>query len=163
MAYSRHPKIKKTFQDRYNISISFALHVGRSIEGAIGSEFKVDALYLSSDAEIALRIDTLCDTYDKSILLSGEFFRMVSERGKSLCRKIDQVCMEESKGQKKEIFCLDMFPSEPLEDEQKSEDDIPNGKFIRHMDFEGQDISYMMQKGIQYVYDLDHDFICIKR
>jgi len=47
MAYSRHPRINKTFQDRYQISISFSLHVGRAIEGAIGSEFKVDALYLS--------------------------------------------------------------------------------------------------------------------
>ena len=49
MAYSRHPRIQKTFQDKYVISMSFALHVGRAIEGAIGSEFKVDALYLSAD------------------------------------------------------------------------------------------------------------------
>ena len=54
----------KTFQDRYNISISFSLHVGRAIEGAIGSEFKVDALYLSADTQICLKIDQLCDTYD---------------------------------------------------------------------------------------------------
>ena len=65
MAYSRHPRIQKTFQDRYQISMSFALHIGRAIEGAIGSEFKVDALYLSSDTQIALRIDQLCDTYDR--------------------------------------------------------------------------------------------------
>ena len=64
MAYSRHPRIMKTFQDRYNISISFSLHVGRAIEGAIGSEFKVDALYLSADTQICLKIDQLCDTYD---------------------------------------------------------------------------------------------------
>jgi len=29
-----------------------------------------------------------------------------------------------------------MFQIDPLEEEQKPEDDIPNGKFIRHMDFE---------------------------
>ena len=89
MAYSRHPRIQKTFQDRYQISMSFALHLGRAIEGAIGSEFKVDALYLSSDTQIALRIDQLCDTYDRQILLSGEFYRMISEKGRSFCRKID--------------------------------------------------------------------------
>ena len=49
MAYSKHPRINKSFQDKYNISISFALHMGRSIECAIGSEFKVDALYLSAE------------------------------------------------------------------------------------------------------------------
>ena len=65
MAYSRHPRIKQTFKEHYQISMSFALHIGRAIEGAIGSEFKVDALYLSSDTQIALRIDQLCDTYDR--------------------------------------------------------------------------------------------------
>ena len=65
VAYSKHPKIVKTFQDNYRISISFSLHVGRAIEGAIGSEYKVDALYLSADTQIALRIDKLCDTYDR--------------------------------------------------------------------------------------------------
>lgn len=163
MAYSRHPRIQKTFQDKYIISVSFALHVGRAIEGAIGSEFKVDALYLSSDTQIALRIDQLCDTYDRQILLSGDFHKMLSEKGKTFCRKIDQVCMEESKGQKKEIYCFDMFPSEPLEDEQKPEDDIPNGQFIKHMDYENQDIAFMQARGISYVYELDHDFVSIKK
>ena len=63
----------------------------------------------------------------------------------------------------KEIYCFDMFPSDPLEDEQISEDDLPNGSFIRHMDFENQDTSFMMQQGKGYVYELDHDFLCIKR
>jgi len=49
MAYSKHPRINKSFQDKYTISISFALHVGRAIECAIGSEFKVDALFLSAE------------------------------------------------------------------------------------------------------------------
>ena len=145
MAYSRHPHIIKTFADKYVISISFALHVGRAIEGAIGSEFKVDALYLSADTQISLRIDSLCDTYDRQILMSGDFFKMVSPKGKTFCRKIDQVCMTETRSQMKEIFCFDIFPSDPLEEDQKSEDDIPNGKFICHMDFENQDTSFMMK------------------
>ena len=99
--------------------------MGRSIEGTIGSEFKVDALYLSQDTQIVLRIDKLCDTYDRQIILSGDFFKHLSSRGKSFCRKVDQVCMNETRGEMKEIYCLDMYPSEPLEDEQKIEDEIP--------------------------------------
>lgn len=163
IAYSKHPKIMKTFQDKYQISISFSLHVGRAIEGAIGSEFKVDALYLSADTQIALRIDKLCDTYDRQVLLSGDFYRMVSERGKSFCRKIDQVCMTETKGQMREVYSFDIFPSEPLEDEQKLKDEVPNGKFIPHMDFEDQNLDFIKQQGIGYIYELDHDFVCIKR
>ena len=65
MAYSKHPRINKSFQDKYTISISFALHVGRAIECAIGSEFKVDALFLSAETQVALRLDQLCDEYDR--------------------------------------------------------------------------------------------------
>ena len=163
MAYSRHPQISKTFGEKYSIQISFALHVGRAIEGAIGSEFKVDALYLSADTQISLRIDALCDTYDQQILLSGDFQKMISPKGKTFCRKIDQVCMIETHGQMKEIYSFDMFPSDLLEEHQKSEDEIPNGRFIKHLDFENQDISHMQAQGISYVYDTDHDFVCIKR
>jgi len=53
-----------------------------------------------------------------------------------------------------------MFPIDPLEEEQKREDDIPNGKFIRHIDFDNSDIS-QQQKRISYIYEYDHDFICI--
>ena len=71
--------------------------------------------------------------------------------------------MTETRGQMKEIYCFDMFPSEPLEEEQKTKDDIMNGKFIQHMDFENQDISFMMKQGIGYIYELDHDFYGIRR
>jgi len=56
LAYSRHPKISYRFK-AYRIKLSFALHTGRAIEGAIGSEFKVDAFYLSQDIQILYRVD----------------------------------------------------------------------------------------------------------
>jgi hypothetical protein len=65
MAYSKHPRIVKSFQDRYSINISFALHAGRAIEGAIGSEFKVDALYLSQETMVVMRLDQISDEYDR--------------------------------------------------------------------------------------------------
>jgi len=51
-AYSRHPRIQHTFGANYQIRISFAMHAGKAIEGSIGSEQKVDALYLSTDAQL---------------------------------------------------------------------------------------------------------------
>ena len=151
--------------------------MGRAIEGAIGSEFKVDALYLSADSQVTLRIDQLVETYDRQILMSGEFYTMLSAKGKTFARKVDQVCMEETNGAEKvsnyyflitwwfiqEIYCADIFPSDPLDEEQKPEDEIPNGRFIQHIDFEHQDTSEIMKKGILHVYELDHDFVCIQR
>ena len=41
-----------------------------------------------------------------------------------------------------------MYPSDPLEDEQKAEDEFSYGKFIRHIDLEATDLAYMQQRGI---------------
>jgi hypothetical protein len=111
---------------------------------------------------VALRIDQLCEVYDRNILLSGDIQEMLSDRGRSFTRKIDTVIMDESRKQKRDVFCVDTFPSEPLDDEQKNEEDIPNGKFIKHFDLD-QDKESLGLKGVEYVYELDHDFVSIKR
>jgi hypothetical protein len=50
--------------------VTFGLHLGKAIEGAIGSDFKIDALHLSSDASIAHRIEEFCEIYQTTILLT---------------------------------------------------------------------------------------------
>ena len=62
-AYSRHPKILPKFGKDYKTEISFGIHVGYSIEGSIGTEMKVDALYISPDVQIAQRIEELNENY----------------------------------------------------------------------------------------------------
>ena len=44
--------------------------MGWAIEGAIGSDFKIDALHLSPDASIAQRIEQFCTVYDANILVT---------------------------------------------------------------------------------------------
>lgn len=48
--------------------MSFSLHTGKACEGPIGSEFKVDAIYISKEIQIGSRIDSLCDVYNREIL-----------------------------------------------------------------------------------------------
>jgi len=38
--------------------------MGWTIEGAIGSEFKIDAGYISPNCQIVYRIEDLCDVYN---------------------------------------------------------------------------------------------------
>lgn len=40
----------------YNVKMGFGLHSGWAIEGAIGSEFKIDASYLSPNVNMASRL-----------------------------------------------------------------------------------------------------------
>jgi len=103
-AYSRHPRIMQKFGSNYQIKITFAMHAGKAVEGAIGSEQKVDALYLSADAAICARVDELCKVYNRQILLTGELYSLLSERGRDFTRKIDQVTMNESKKSERVSF-----------------------------------------------------------
>ena len=62
---NRVPKIlayraDKRLQDRienYKVKMGFGLHIGWGIEGAIGSEFKIDASYLSPNVNMAARLE----------------------------------------------------------------------------------------------------------
>jgi hypothetical protein len=49
----RRDKALNDRMDGYRVKLGFGLHVGWSIEGAIGSEFKIDASYLSANVHIA--------------------------------------------------------------------------------------------------------------
>jgi len=41
----------------YNVSMGFGLHVGWAIEGAIGSNYKIDASYLSPNVNMSSRLE----------------------------------------------------------------------------------------------------------
>lgn len=88
--------IQKFGGQTYRTGVTVGLHTGWAIEGAIGSEFKIDALHLSSDAMIAYRIEEMCAHYNSSIILSEQIQRMVSDKGKNTLRLIDKVVMNES-------------------------------------------------------------------
>ena len=58
--------------------LGFGLHVGWAIEGAIGSEYKIDASYLSPNVNMASRLEAATKQYGVSILLSEDFVCMLS-------------------------------------------------------------------------------------
>lgn len=41
----------------YSVKMGFGLHCGWAIEGAIGSEYKIDASYLSPNVNMASRLE----------------------------------------------------------------------------------------------------------
>lgn len=90
--------------------MSFSLHTGKACEGPIGSEFKVDAIYISKEIQIGARIDQLCDLYNREILLSNDLYMMLSERAKEQTRKIETITMNETP--KSPIVSLNLFKIE---------------------------------------------------
>uniref|UniRef100_A0A7S3IIS4 Uncharacterized protein n=1 Tax=Strombidium inclinatum TaxID=197538 RepID=A0A7S3IIS4_9SPIT len=155
------------------------MHVGWAIEGSIGTDQKVDALFLSADAAIAQRIESLNEHYSSTILMTGELNVLLSDPGQLSLRQIDQVYIRESGNTPQEVYSFDMKPIEPLavtndEDEDElqamANEKAPRevGGFIKYEeDSEEEDESPgLNQKDmpfIEKVYTMDHDFVCISK
>lgn len=56
----------------YKVRIGFGLHLGWSIEGAIGSEYKIDASYLSPNVNVSSMLESATKNYGVLILISGD-------------------------------------------------------------------------------------------
>ncbi len=66
--------------DNFQVSMGFGLHIGWAIEGAIGSEYKIDASYLSPNVNMASRLEAATKQFGTSILMSDDFALMLSPR-----------------------------------------------------------------------------------
>lgn len=55
--------IKQRFGDNYFVDIGYGLHVGWAIEGAIGTDFKIDASYLSKNVNMTEQLQDLSPIY----------------------------------------------------------------------------------------------------
>jgi len=81
----------------YRVKMGFGLHVGWAIEGAIGSEFKVDASYLSPNVNMASRLEAATKQYGVPLLISGALHDILTPQTQTYCRQIDRVTVKGSK------------------------------------------------------------------
>ncbi|CAD8077335.1 unnamed protein product [Paramecium sonneborni] len=101
---NREPKILDYRNDKrltqrlpgYKVKMGFGLHIGWGIEGAIGSEFKIDASYLSPNVNMASRLEAATKQYGVSILISSDLFNLFSPDIKKYLRQIDMVTVKGS-------------------------------------------------------------------
>ena len=85
--------MNKELNDRmpnYSVKLGFGLHVGYSIEGAIGSMFKIDASYLSPNVDMAGGIQEKTKDYGKELILSDQFVSYLSPETRKVVRQLDQ-------------------------------------------------------------------------
>ena len=94
--YRNDKKINELLNN-FKVNMGFGLHLGYAIEGAIGSQYKIDASYLSPNVNIAARLEGATRHYGVNILISGELFDSFSSEIQDLCRLIDIVKVKGSK------------------------------------------------------------------
>lgn len=95
--YRTHPGLIQRLGSHCRVNLSFGLHRGWAIEGAVGSEFKIDASYLSPNVSIAESLEHATKVYKVSILASQDHVSLCSKALARQCRLIDKVTMKGSK------------------------------------------------------------------
>ncbi len=75
----------------YKCRIGCGLHFGWAIEGAIGSDKKIDASYISPHVNWAEFLEGSTKLYGVPILLSEPFFKLLSPNVSKFCRQVDNI------------------------------------------------------------------------
>jgi class 3 adenylate cyclase len=96
LAYRNEPRLTMNGTHEFKIRMGFGLHAGWAIEGAVGSLQKVDATYLSPHVNMAARLESSSKQYGVPILVSQNFFDLMTEEGKGSCRRLDIVTVKGS-------------------------------------------------------------------
>lgn len=103
--YREHSKLLKRIPN-YRVKVGFGLHLGWAIEGAIGSEFKIDASYLSPNVNMAARLESETKYYGSNILLSEAVRDFLTDEIADECRLIDFVDL--AGGSPIKVYTLDL-------------------------------------------------------
>lgn len=91
----------------YRVKLGTGLHVGWAIEGAIGSDRKIDATYLSPHVNMSEYLESSTKAYGVSLLVSEPFFKLLSPAAQKYCRQVDRIkrnVREEPLG----LYCYDI-------------------------------------------------------
>eukprot|EP00446_Apocalathium_sp_SHHI-4_P036658 CAMPEP_0177304586 /NCGR_PEP_ID=MMETSP0368-20130122/6729_1 /TAXON_ID=447022 ORGANISM="Scrippsiella hangoei-like, Strain SHHI-4" /NCGR_SAMPLE_ID=MMETSP0368 /ASSEMBLY_ACC=CAM_ASM_000363 /LENGTH=990 /DNA_ID=CAMNT_0018763177 /DNA_START=111 /DNA_END=3083 /DNA_ORIENTATION=+ len=105
--YRGHPGLQYRLGANCRVNLSFGLHAGWAIEGAVGSEFKIDASYLSPNVSIATSVERATQTYGVSLMVAQSVVELCPVSVVSKCRLIDRVIITGSAAPM-EIYCVDL-------------------------------------------------------
>ena len=89
-AFAKRPKVIRQMPG-FEVKLGFGLHYGWAIEGAIGSEYKIDASYLSPHVNMASRLEAATKQFGVSLLVSNSLHDLLSAKSQSYLRLIDRV------------------------------------------------------------------------
>jgi len=105
--YREHPGLLQRIP-KYRVQLGFGLHCGWAIEGAIGSELKIDASYLSPNVNVSSRLEAATEQFGVWILISHFMVNLCSsELMTRYCRLIDHVTVKGSK-QPIRLYTIDL-------------------------------------------------------
>lgn len=95
-AFNKNEEIIKYFDGEHRTVIGYGLNYGYAIEGAVGTNIKIDCSYLSPNVNLAARLESATKRYGVNILMSQYFYDKLSPAVKQGLRRVDVVCLKGS-------------------------------------------------------------------
>merc|ERR1719436_2291738 len=92
--YRGHPGLQQRLGKNFRVTLSSGLHYGWAIEGAVGTEFKIDASYLSPNVSIAESVERATAIYGVCNLITEAVVSMCTKEMAAKCRLIDRVILQ---------------------------------------------------------------------
>eukprot|EP00397_Hematodinium_sp_SG-2012_P007564 GEMP01007611.1.p1 GENE.GEMP01007611.1~~GEMP01007611.1.p1 ORF type:complete len:704 (+),score=119.08 GEMP01007611.1:952-3063(+) len=154
LVYTRHPKIIPKFGMDFHVSMGCGIHVGWAIEGPVGSEYKIDATYLSPHVNLPCRLQSATRMYGIDTLFSRAFHQTLSPNIQERCRQVDVVKL---KGQSQEspIYTFGVNEEVPK---------APEGHEIGHVIPPSEITAESLKaKGIEHCILFDQDIVTLQK
>ncbi len=79
-AYAKHPKLIPYFGLNFKLDLSYGLHAGWAVQGAIGSERKVDASYLGVHVNAVSQLQRKAKRYGVNIVMSEHIYQVIASQ-----------------------------------------------------------------------------------
>jgi class 3 adenylate cyclase len=75
------------------VQMGCGLHAGSAVQGAIGSERKIDATYVSEAVEMSEFLESSTKKYGLKMLMSNSFHSLLHANNRQRCRLVDQIVL----------------------------------------------------------------------
>lgn len=159
--YRLHPGMLQRIP-KFRVQMGFGLHCGWAIEGAIGSEFKIDASYLSPNVNVATSLEAATEQFGVWVLLSHFMISLCSQDVGQLCRLIDHVTVKGSK-QPTRLYTIDL-DSMQLEVQFKSMERVIKNRFkVRQVRELRKNDKWAEDFQIAAIFSMDKDLVAMRR
>jgi hypothetical protein len=90
-SYRDNKKLMRKFEYPFVPQMSFGLHAGWAIQGAIGSKYKMDASFMSADVAVSTYMRSSTRSYGVPIVMSHVFYNLLTYKMQQQCRVLDCV------------------------------------------------------------------------
>eukprot|EP00929_Paragymnodinium_shiwhaense_P089284 TRINITY_DN49450_c0_g1_i1.p1 TRINITY_DN49450_c0_g1~~TRINITY_DN49450_c0_g1_i1.p1 ORF type:complete len:1273 (-),score=200.64 TRINITY_DN49450_c0_g1_i1:135-3953(-) len=89
--YRHHSRVIQRLGTGCRISLTCGLHYGWAIQGAIGSEYKIEAAHVSPNVNIAASVGAAAEAYGTSVIMTDAVHKALSKDLAVQCRLVDTV------------------------------------------------------------------------